>query len=381
MNGNDFTHGWVHNGNVLFDVPNYQNWFGNAPTAAAMLLGYYDGMEQYADLFEGNADQQTPEINEAIASSGTTATGEKAEYTYDPVTGVWTITKRAKTGTGHISDYALYHDPLDPYALNTTWDLSDPEALTNEELLRQFGLTDFDGLHTDDCLADLMQTSQVYAGNDLGETAPGYEVDDEGNPVLDDDGNKIGFVDRGIEDYVDSKGYSAEAVVHDDLSDFTWDDLVSNIDAGKPMLFYIDTNGEYDRSVFYYDTLDNDGNPIPRLEYDQISLFYVELDEFGNRKRDGNGEPIPHDFTQDTRGDTWIVVVGYSEETKEYAYYTTDDADIRWTSFVDVDTDEYYYHYNERAGKIIHVGHVLSDRHRPKDWIGAVDQIITLELT
>jgi len=54
-------------------VPAY-NWFnGCGPTAAGMLIGYWDG-QGFDDLVVGDASSQTPDVEAMISSTGTTTT-------------------------------------------------------------------------------------------------------------------------------------------------------------------------------------------------------------------------------------------------------------------------------------------------------------------
>ncbi|NQU75852.1 MAG: hypothetical protein HQ546_06010, partial [Planctomycetes bacterium] len=202
-------------------VPAYENWFGNMPTAVGILAGYYDGVG-YEDLIDGDASTQTDEVNNAIATEGA-----GGEYLFTDAGAV--IVSPGTPGTGHIPDYALYDeiDDTDPAYFPYYDDLSDPDVVT------ETGISP----HEDDCIADFLLTSRSIEGSVLGD----------------------GFFDdvaAGVENYFQHMGYTATAE-HVDGEDFTWDDLVAEIDAGRPVLVDVDPNSygmsEQLMVVFAYD--------------------------------------------------------------------------------------------------------------------------------
>jgi len=195
--GGDFVYEFARQ-TVLENVPGYDWWFGCAPTAAGMLVGYYDNT-LYGDLITGDANDQTdnPQINETIASSG------DGQYLGDG-----TVIDPGTPGTGHIPDYALY-DGYNDYGQAFPYpDMSELDPA---------------GAHPDDCLADFMHTSMSDYGLTMGGTWP----DDIG---------------PGIEDFFAYKGYTAasEYMVY---GIFTWNTLVSEIDAGRPVILGVDAGG------------------------------------------------------------------------------------------------------------------------------------------
>ncbi|PXF51208.1 MAG: hypothetical protein C4B55_02030 [Candidatus Methanophagaceae archaeon] len=104
---------------VISEVPAYEWHRGCGPTAAGMILGYWDG-QGFDDLVSGDAATQTTAVNDAISSSGN----------YD--------------------DYCL---PLDYYPAPILPDRSEPPV--GDE-------------HADDCVADFMKTSQSFHRNYYG---------------------------------------------------------------------------------------------------------------------------------------------------------------------------------------------------------------------
>ena len=104
---------------VISEVPAYEWHRGCGPTAAGMIIGYWDG-QGFDDLVSGDAATQTTAVNDAISSSGN----------YD--------------------DYCL---PLDYYPAPILPDRSEPPV--GDE-------------HADDCVADFMKTSQSFHRNYYG---------------------------------------------------------------------------------------------------------------------------------------------------------------------------------------------------------------------
>ncbi|MDY7010623.1 MAG: hypothetical protein SVV80_07710 [Planctomycetota bacterium] len=218
----------------LADVPAYEWWFGCAPTAAGMLIGYYDAFAGYEDLIVGDASTQTDDVNEAIASSGD-GTYFCNAYGYYELP--WTVD--ATPGTGHIGDYAIY-DGVDDYYYFTPYpDMSEIDPA---------------GAHADDCLADFMHTSRSADGLTLGGTWA----------------NMMGL---GATEYVAYRlpGHTASS------TDVVWGALTlsmlaAEINAGRPVLLSVDSsgNGQVDHAITaigydlinqqyaYYNTYDAD---------------------------------------------------------------------------------------------------------------------------
>ncbi len=160
---------------VIPDVPAY-NWYrGCGPTAAGMLLGYWDG-QGFDDLVAGSAETQTSAVNDMMASSGN----------YD--------------------DYCL---PID-YSPNMLPDKSEPP---------------FGDEHPDNCIADFMDTSQSYRNNYWG-------------------WSWFSDVDNAISGYVDFATPHYDATVQNlTWGSFPWSALCAEIDAGRPSVFLVDTDG------------------------------------------------------------------------------------------------------------------------------------------
>ena len=186
---------------VIPDVPAYQWHHGCGPTAAGMIIGAWDG-RGFDALVPGDASTQTAAVNAMIATEGPAS---------------------------NFSDYCL---PLDAHPILLP-DKSEPPV--GDE-------------HPDDCVADFMRTSQSYHGNYYG-------------------WSWFSAVRSALEDYVDSLGqpsYQATAANLYIWSSLTWDAFRAEIDAGRPMVFLVDTDGNGGTDHFVtatgYDLVDD----VPR---------------------------------------------------------------------------------------------------------------------
>ncbi len=170
---------------IIAGVPAYWWRHGCGPTSVGMVIGYYD-VHGYDDLFPGDASTQTAEVDQAIAS------------------------QRSAVDPGHYEDYSL---PLDDEATGVLPDRSEPPG--GDE-------------HVSDCLADFMGTSwsvhdMLYGWSMGSRVAPAFE-------------SYIGM--RNPE-------YAPLAEQHLGVHmELTWELLTSEIDAGHPMVFLVDTVGD-----------------------------------------------------------------------------------------------------------------------------------------
>jgi hypothetical protein len=176
---------------LLSGVPSYMWRDGCTPTAAGMLVGYYDA-HGFPDLIAGDASTETAAARQAIASHGSAA---------DP---------------RHYEDYAL---PMD----------EDGPILADES-------EDPDGNHADDSLADFMQTS--FSAREL---AYGWTYTDMVGPAVRD------FAALGeptaVVTYRDYDSYGSGLI--------TFAAFKAEIDAGRPMVLSVDSSGfgDTDHSV------------------------------------------------------------------------------------------------------------------------------------
>jgi len=186
---------------VLWDVPEYFWHHGCGPTAAAMVLGYWD-VVAYPNYYPGDASTQTTAVNERIASKG-----DGSDTTADPGT----------PGTGHVPDYAFY-DGVNDYG----WDhaLMDLSQIYPPQP------------HMDDCIADFMGTSRSVYDLTHGSTR----------------GTSIEY---GFDNYSTYVGYSCANAKYRAFDDgLTFSMVQGEIDNGRPMVFLVDTGGNGETNHF-----------------------------------------------------------------------------------------------------------------------------------
>ncbi len=178
---------------IIPDVPIYFWHHGCGPTAAGMVIGFWDA-NGYPDLISGDATVYNDNVAQAIATDSTNGFCDQP-------------------GRDHLSDYACPFDaapgPLAPDCSETG------------------------GAHQNDCLADFMKTSFSSAYNYYGWSWFG------------DDGN-------ALRDYVNYKAPQAHPVRHCyDFDSFTWEQYKAEIDARRPMMLLVDTDtdGQTDHFV------------------------------------------------------------------------------------------------------------------------------------
>lgn len=209
--GGDFVYYFQVGEVLLSNVPGYDWWHGCSPTAAGMLIGYYDNtldsefVGGIGDTTDANDQANNADINEMIASSG--------DGVY---VGNGDVTTAGTPGTGHIPDYALY-DGYNDYSDTVPYD--DLSTINPASA------------HADDCLADFMLTSRSAEGLTMG-------------------GSWQTNIGTGIENYVEylytSGNMTTEytATVEDQTwGIFTWATLVGEITAGRPVMLLVDVGG------------------------------------------------------------------------------------------------------------------------------------------
>jgi hypothetical protein len=179
---------------AILNVPAYLWTNGCGPTAAGMVLGYYDN-NGYGNLVSGDAITQTTAVNAMISSSGN----------YD--------------------DYCL---PID----------SPPDLLPD---LSEYPLGDE---HPDDSIGDFMKTSQSYHFNYYGWSWFSH-MDDA----------LLGYVQYAAPDYY----ATAE---NRTFSNLPWDAYKAEIDAGRPVVFLVDTNADGSTDHFVPGVGYNDDGPV-----------------------------------------------------------------------------------------------------------------------
>ena len=188
-------------GGVLSNTPDYDWWYGCAPTAAGMIMGYYD-THGYQDLFYNN-----------LVPGGT---AEPSTFGGGPYIANDTIASQA-----HIEDYYVAYG-----------ETGDPAA----------------GGHSDNCLADFMETSKDSADNSDGATTfYYYQSGTRFKPkTIEDLGleNKSGMY--GIKEWVEHNGYTYETLYNryiDSVANdtgITFADFKAEIDAGRPAILHLE---------------------------------------------------------------------------------------------------------------------------------------------
>jgi len=204
------------NGDVcLQNVPIY-NWsYGCSPTAAAMLIGYYD-WKGWDKMYEGPAA-----INGFVPPSNIEWWGSGHCPLSASEQGI-----DERTVRGHVDDYWVDEGQInnDPYIIGG-WDP-----------------------HPDDCLADFMGTSQDYWSLADGWTT--FFWDPSGNKLHDYTGHENQSPSKrcgchGIKLFIDYIGYTVlqnytQYIKSDDIPNgFTFDDYKNEINDNRPVLLHL----------------------------------------------------------------------------------------------------------------------------------------------
>ncbi len=174
---------------VIAGVPAYVWRHGCAPTSLGMVVGFYDG-RGYDDLIPGDASAQysNPAVPQSIASGG-------------PGGGI----------VGHYEDYSLPMDESGPIKLDKS------ELPAGDE-------------HASDSIADFMHTSWSAVGLNYG----GSWLDDVGPAfVAYVDYRQASYAPAFTDRYVDYSGLDA-----------VWSAYKAEIDAGRPVVMYVDSDGD-----------------------------------------------------------------------------------------------------------------------------------------
>ena len=169
---------------IIPEVPAYLWHHGCGPTAAGMLIGYWD-TRGFDALVPGDPHTQTAAVNSIIASEGSA------------------------------SNYTDYCEPLDDPATNPSPLPDKSESPPGDE-------------HLDNCIADYMKTSQSYHGNYYG-------------------WSWFSQVGIGMRNYVSSLAQSGYYATTDNLyygsPRLNWDWFRAEIDSGRPVVLLVDTDG------------------------------------------------------------------------------------------------------------------------------------------
>lgn len=210
---------------TVLGVPAYAWRHGCGPTAVGMVAGYWDS-KGCPDLFDDNAATQTSAVDQGIASQGSAAAPR------------------------HYEDYSL---PEDSYSANPDNPLPDKsENPAGDE-------------HDNDSIADFMRTSWSSADNYYGWS---WSSD----------------ITSAFTDYAQfrNSAYSSATAFYSYGSDLTWNVLTQEIDAQRPMVFLVDSDGDsytdhfvtvvgyrLDGDIQYYGCLDT-WNPVDEIRWAQF---------------------------------------------------------------------------------------------------------------
>ena len=203
---------------TTLQVPAYLWRHGCGPTALGMIAGYYDGLG-FDTLFPGSAYTQTAAVNQAIASGGVVGSPYPAG------------------SEQHFEDYSM---PID----DTTYSMLTDNYITKKRTP-----------HTDNSIADYMNTSRSTKNNRYGWSWSS----DIGSAWLK-------YVRQQNITYTPTYQlfYTYNATM-------TWAKLVSEIDAGRPMICLVDSDAsgvsDHFVAVIGYRT-------SPRQQYGSLDTWY-----------------------------------------------------------------------------------------------------------
>ena len=242
----------ARSGNVYIDgvssaVPCYYWWDGCGPTAVGMVVGYWDS-HGYDLLIPGDATSQdaNPAVHQAISSHDT------------------------GSGPQSYEDYAL------------------PDDESSSSVLPDMSTTNPAGAHTSDSIADFMHTSWSADGLFYGWS---YNT----------------MIGTAFHDYVDYVHPAYMPSTHDYYmsNTLTWTLVKQQIDAGRPMVFLVDSNGDGSTDHF-----------VPVIGYNDTSHEYACWDTW-------YGTPRWESFHAMQSGNAWGVYEGTTFSLSAPAVDTT----------------------------------------------------------
>ena len=178
----------ITNQTIISGVPAYLWIHGCGPTAAGMVIGYWDG-HGYDGFISGNASTQTYLVNQAIASGGNQSNPNPPGL------------------ERHYEDYARPQDS--------------PPNMKPDDYITQNRTP-----HIDNCLADFMDTSKSTRENYYG-------------------WSWFSDVDDSMSDYVKSINPNYNVIAYNLIwGELTWEKFCREIDENRPVVLLVDSNGD-----------------------------------------------------------------------------------------------------------------------------------------
>jgi uncharacterized repeat protein (TIGR02543 family) len=216
---------------VTLSAPSYLWRHGCGPTALGMVVGFYD-MNGFDDLIPGSAATQTSAVDQIIASGGDDSSPNPPGSEL------------------HYEDYARPQD-------------------YSPTLLPDDYITSSRTPHSDDSIADYMDTSKSTRSNYYG-----WSWSSDMGPAF------VDLVNQQNSSY--SSGYTQY-----NFPTLNWSILTNEIDAGRPMVFLVDSNGDGGTDHFvtvigYRDS--------PSLQYASWDTWYTNV-RWENFAQMGTGVP------------------------------------------------------------------------------------------
>jgi hypothetical protein len=227
-------------GDSLTNIPNYDWWYGCSPTAAGMIMGFYDRNGymgySYGNLVPGGIAEQN---------------------SYPSISGNWEyLCQNVIASTGHMKDF-----------------YSGGYGASGDDAAEPF--------HNFDSLADFMGTSQDSAGNPNGSTT--FWNYTNGNPLYYTDLlsfdssylNSSGMY--GIYEYVNYCGYGIDELYNQYIdavaaNGFTYTQYMAEIDAGRPVLIHLTNHTMFGYGYF----TDPDTGELMINVYDTMDQMYSD---------------------------------------------------------------------------------------------------------
>lgn len=238
---------------VIRGVPSYLWHHGCGPTAAGMVIGYWDS-HGYSSLVPGDAGEQNSAANAMMADDNDYPTCSGTSF------------------EDHYRDYSCPRDdggPIQPDKSETG------------------------GAHASDCLGDFMKTSWSSQGNLYGWS------------WFDD----VGLSFTGYINYIEPN--YVPVTRNEIFEEFSWTQYKAEIDSGRPMVLLVDTDGDWSTDHFVtaigydnttmqygiYDTWDNDIHWYswrgmgPGNDWGIYGVTLLKFDACVDSDGDGFGDP------------------------------------------------------------------------------------------